>query len=185
MTGRTLVKFISYFLFVILLLGGITFALVYYYQGKTTESPSEEASDEAQMVGYINPENALYTDNFSLCGQYAMYGYYHSSAPKIYKGGKNIFRDRVLSSYDHKEYQDSGYLNFRFHINCRGEVGNIEVNELNADLEIDDMTDELVDKLIDLTRESDNWELFAGGENNYYMYLNFKIKDGEIVEILP
>jgi len=186
MNGRVVLRFISYFLLVIAILMGITFALVYYYQGKSPKSAQNDSSDDyAQMVGYIDPEKADYTENYSLCGESGLYGYYHSSAPDIYKGGKFTFREMILNGYENNGYEDSGYLNLRFHINCRGEVGNLEVNELNPDLGKSDMSDELVAQLVKLTVSSDNWELFGGGDNNYYMYLNFKIEDGEIIEILP
>jgi len=136
-------------------------------------------------VGYIGATTASYTTDFSLCDTGRLIGYYHSAAPGIYRGDKYAFKQRLQKKYRNNDYQDSGYLNLRFYINCHGEIGYLESNELDEDLERTDHTDELVEQIIQVVMRQDNWELFGDSNANYYMYLNFKIKDGDIVEVLP
>jgi hypothetical protein len=167
----------------VILLVGILAALFYYQNQGKYQVDSEKY---AHNVGYIEPSNTIqFNDDFELCGNERLIGYYHSAAPKIYKGTKLEFREFILSNFENKGFTDSGMLNLRFHINCNGQVGNMEINELDNDFEKRSLTEELVDQLIELVSQSMNWEPFAGKDYNYYMYLNFKIEDGNITEIIP
>jgi hypothetical protein len=167
----------------VILLAGILVTFFYYqYQGKY-QVHSEKYTIN---VGYIDPFNAIQPiEGFELCGNGRLIGYYHSAAPKIYKGTKHKFREFILSNFENKGFTDSGMLNLRFHINCDGQVGNLEINELNNEFKKRSLTQELVDQIIQLISQSANWETFAGEDYNYYMYLNFKIEDGDIIEIIP
>ncbi len=167
---------------IISILGILVGILYYQYQGKY-EVDSEQYTHN---VGYINPKNTIQpNDDFVLCGNERLIGYYHSSAPKIYHGTKYQFREFIMSNFQNEQFNDLGFLNLRFHINCRGQVGNLEINELNNDFEKSSMSQDLVDQIVKLISRSENWETFAGGDYNYYMYLNFKIEDGNITEIVP
>jgi hypothetical protein len=46
---------------------------------------------------------------------------------------------------------------------------------------------EIVSQLLNITKEIENWEAFKRNEVpvDYYMYLIFKITDGQLTEILP
>lgn len=180
---KKFLKVSGFVLLGVILVIGILVALFYYqYQGKY----QIDSEKYAHNVGYIDPSNAIqFNDDFKLCGKGRLTGYYHSAAPKIYKGTKLNFREFILSNFDNKGFTDSGMLNLRFHINCNGQVGNMEVNELDNDFEKSSLTEELVEQLIILVSQSKNWETFAGEDYNYYMYLNFKIEDGNITEIVP
>jgi len=179
-------KFLSVTGFVLLgviLLLGILVAFFYYnYQGKY-QIDSEKYTNN---VGYIDPSNTVRpNEEFELCGNGRLLGSYHSAAPKIYKGTKLQFREFILSNFDNKGLSGSGMLNLRFHVNCNGQIGNLEINELNSDFEKSSLSQELVDQVIQLISRPANWETFAGEDYNYYMYLNFKIENGEITEIIP
>jgi len=176
-------KVLGFVILGIILITGI-FATFYYYQIQGKYQVNSEKY--AHNVGYIDSENTIQLgDNFSLCGSGELIGYYHSAAPRIYRGTKSKFRDFILANFENKEYEDSGFLNLRFHINCNGQVGNLEVNELDSDLKKSELTTELVAQIMALISRSENWEPFAVEDYNYYMYLNFKIEDGDISEIIP
>lgn len=167
---------------VISLLGVLVAFFYYQYQGKY----QVDSEKYGHNVGYIDPSNTIQLNkDFELCGKGRLIGYYHSAAPKIYRGTKLEFREFILSNFENNGFSDSGILNLRFHINCDGQVGNMEVNELDNDFEKSSLTEELVDQLIELISQSKNWETFADEDYNYYMYLNFKIEDGNVTEIVP
>ena len=161
-------------------------ALAAFYDDQYLAKHEVGSEKYSHYVGYINPSTMIQpNEDFELCGNGRIIGYYHSSAPKIYKGTKHKFREFIFSKFENKGYTDSGMLNLRFHVNCNGLVGNLEINELNSDFQKSSLTQELVDQIIRLTSPSTNWETFAGKDYNYYMYLNFKIEDGDITEIIP
>ena len=165
---------------------GIIFRLLFIISLFTFFNCKEKEKENPKYyrIGSINKEIATRVDNFEICGE-RIIGFYHSSAPEIYNGDKNNFRKRLLESYDNNRYSDSGYLNLRFYINCKGDVGYLEVNELDLNLEKTNLDESMVRNLVDLVVLRDNWNPFYNEEANYYMYLNFRIENGEITEILP
>lgn len=180
---RKVLKILGYVMLGIILFGGILIVLFYYqYLGKYPVN----AEKYKHNVGHIDATNADQPNKgFELCGTRRLVGSYHSAAPRIYRGSKRVFVSFILSEFDNKGYTDSGILNFRFHINCDKQVGNLEINQLNLNYEKTQLTQELVDQLTHLVVQSSNWEAFGGKDDNYYMYLNFKIEDGNITEIIP
>ncbi|MEL4307771.1 hypothetical protein [Joostella sp. CR20] len=181
MNNRKIIKIIGLIALLIVILMSTGLGYLYYkYEGRYNVN-----SDKYPYhVGHIDAESTIINDSFELCEDAGIVGTYSSSAPKIYKGSKYSFKQKILSKYQNNEYPDTGYLNLRFHINCNGEIGDMEVNELNLEFERIDLADEMVEQLIKLTHSSENWDLYL--ENaNYYMYLIYNIENGEIVEILP
>lgn len=138
-------------------------------------------------VGFINPKTTEFSKGFALCDSTMKpQGYYHSER-NIFKGGKYQFRKTISEKYKNNEYTDSGFLNLRFHLNCNGEVGNVEINELNTNYEKTNLNNELVKQLVNLTIARENWtpKQIDGQTYDSYMYLIFKIENGEVLEILP
>jgi len=137
-------------------------------------------------IGYLAPENPDVSDNFERCSDKLPVGFYHSTAPYIYKGGKPAFRKYIQNNFSGKEYNDDGYLNFRFLIDCNGEIGDYEINPLNTELEIAPLNKNLVNELSKLTLRKENWNSLKTKEiRDLYMYIIYKIENGEVVEILP
>ena len=76
-------------------------------------------------------------------------------------------------------------LNLRFIINCKGEIGDMEVNQLNKDYQLTELNSDLVKEIIQLTVEKENWTISNNESQDYkYMYLICNLEDGKIVEIL-
>ena len=104
------------------------------------------------------------------------------------KENKGEFRRFIIQHFNNNNYKDNGLLNLRFLINCKGEIGDIEINELNFDFEPIALTDSLVQELMELAFLKDNWDvsrLRLIEPNDYYMYLIFRIENGQMVDILP
>jgi len=137
-------------------------------------------------IGYLAPENPDVSDNYERCSDKLPVGFYHSTAPYIYKGGKPAFKKYIQDNFSGKEYTDDGFLNFRFLIDCKGEIGDYEINPLNTELEISTLNKDLVNELSKLTLRKENWNALKTREiRDLYMYLIYKIENGEVVEILP
>jgi hypothetical protein len=168
----------------IVLMFGTFIGYIYYERlGKFTVNTEKYPRD----IGYIDHENTEFSEEFQLCNpsDYPN-GYYHS-ARDIFNGGKYQFRKTISEKYTNNGYTDSGFLNLRFLLNCKGEIGNVEINELNTDYEKTDLNDELVSQLVTLSIAKQNWipKEIEGKTYDSYMYLIFKIEDGEVLEILP
>jgi|GEM_PF-1345470 len=137
-------------------------------------------------IGYLNPANRDISENFKRCTDKLPVGFYHSTAPYIYKGGKPVFKRFIQSNYAENNFTDNGYLNFRFLIDCNGAIGDVEVNQLDTNLEISTLNQDLVSQLSKLTLKEENWNSLETREvRDLYMYIIYKIENGQVVEILP
>lgn len=137
-------------------------------------------------IGFLSPKNPDISESFKRCSEKLPVGFYHSSAPYIYKGGKPNFRRFVQTNFSDNNFTDDGYLNFRFLIDCNGEIGDVETNQLNTNLEITALNGNLVNQLSKLTLRKENWNSLETREvRDLYMYIIYKIENGQIVEILP
>ncbi len=138
-------------------------------------------------IGYLDPGTTVSDENFEICGDEDIKGTHHGLPKHAYKPNKGIFDKKIRSQYQNKGYSDSGYLNFRFIVNCRGETGRFEIIQMNLNLEEVILNQDMVDQLYQLTSQKDNWYGYRINENpiDYYMYVSYKIENGEISEILP
>ena len=137
-------------------------------------------------IEYIDPENSLYNDGFEICHQGWIFNYYNPQEA-TYSEGKNNLRKFILDNYDNKSYSDSGYLNIHFVINCKGKTGRYKVYENDLNLEPYSFNSDLKHQLLELTRRLKTWNpnVLKGDAVDSYMYISYKIKNGEIIEILP
>jgi len=137
-------------------------------------------------VEYIAPDKALLNKEFYVCDENFIVQYYNPQRA-TYSKGKNGLRNFIISHYKNKNYTDSGYLNIRFIINCKGEAGRYIIHENNLDLEPIEFNTDLVNQLFNLTTQLKKWNPnFTYDEyRDSYMYLSYRIENGEITEILP
>lgn len=111
----------------------------------------------------------------------------HGTPKAVFEISKKHFRKTILSEYKNENYTDSGYLNFRFLINCEGNAGRFEIIEMNLDLEEIHLNDALVNQFLKLTSNPKHKKIFTYKDTprDYYMYISYRIEHGEIIEILP
>ena len=156
--------------------------LYYYYWGR------QEADKEAfpHNVEYIDPSEALFNDGFEVCDESRIAQYYNPQRA-TYSMGKNGLRKFILNNYENKEYKDSGYLNIRFIINCKGEAGRYIIHQNNLDLEPTELNEDMVSQLFQLTRQLKKWNpnYIRNQYRDSYMYISYRIENGEITEIIP
>lgn len=185
MTGKKVLKIFGISVLVLVLIAVGLFSYAYYQMsGKYSVNESKYPA----YIGKIDPEKALYTENFELCNPKSYpVGFYSSAAPRIYKGSKRSFLKRFKAQYKITDTTSSGYLNLRFNINCKGQTGNLVVEELNSDLVKVDLDDKIVKDLIEFALQKENWHTYkeATSSDDYYMYLIFKIESGNVTEIIP
>ena len=166
---------------VLVLLGGIVGYGYYKYWGKFKVDEEKFPHN----VEYINPKAALFSEGFETCSP--RIAQYYNPERATYSKGKNGLRKFVLSNYKNQGYKDSGYLNFRFVINCKGKVGRYVIHQNNLNLEPTELNPLMVEQLFEITRKLDKWNpnIIRGETRDSYMYISYRIENGEIVEILP
>ena len=164
--------------------GLIGFGYYYYNQAHDTENKPYK-----KYIGYIDQEKALLNHKYELCGDAYIQRTYNGAALEGYFINKKHFRDQLNKQFSASQYQDSGYLNFRFLVNCEGNAGWFEVVEMNLDLEEQKLNSELVDELLEFTSNSEHWNILRYPKDNtpynYYMYISYRIENGKVTEILP
>lgn len=184
MNKKKVLKIIASIIGAIIIIIGVFIAYVYY---SYTRDFNTENKPYKNYIGYIDQEKALLNDVYELCGEGNLYHTYSSAALKAFKGSKKQFRDTILAEYNHQNYTDSGYLNFRFLVNCEGNAGWFEIIQMNLDLEETLLNEKMVNELLELTSNPKHWNIISYNDapQNYYMYISYRIEHGKITEIIP
>ena len=140
-------------------------------------------------MGYIDPSKALGSKEFKVCYPENVMPYYYSRRePGGFTEGKDSLRHYYKKNFDnHGITNESGYITFRFIINCRAESGCYEILEMGEDYAEKSFHPALTDELLNLTQDLEGWQALKIGDTQFdcYFHLTFKLKNGELVEILP
>ncbi|MFK7750394.1 MAG: hypothetical protein AB8B65_18525 [Kordia sp.] len=148
---------------------------------------TEKYTPYKNYVGYIDQEKAMMNNTHQLCNNGNIYYTYSSAGLKAYKYSKKEFRDRISKKFNTNSFTDSGYLNFRFLVNCEGKAGWFEIIQMNLNLEEKALNSEMVNTLLKITSNAENWNVITYEETplNYYMYVSYRIENGKVTEIIP
>lgn len=143
-----------------------------------------------ERIAYINPASTL--DNstqFKICDPHEWIHDYYNGNPKAgYRTGKRgleaVFREQLAPSL-FKEV--SGYLTYRFVINCEGQTGRFVTEEADLDFKRKEFPGPLVQHCFEIIYNLDDWEAAVAREEaiDTYAYLTLKFSDGALIEILP
>ncbi|MBF9221074.1 hypothetical protein [Hymenobacter ruricola] len=89
----------------------------------------------------------------------------------------------------HRAYQGSGYVTFRFIIDCQARrLPRVQVLQTDAAYQRYHFHPELVSELYGFLKTLTEWRVAKGASGqlvNYYAYLSFKITDGKVVAVIP
>ncbi len=144
--------------------------------------------DYKEHVGLISKSEESDNPDFNPCFKEKIFPYYYGRQTAEYAKGKD-----VLSNYFHEHYKnfgnthESGFITFRFIINCKGEAGNYEIRQVGLDFKKKSFNRETVDYLFSLVKTLQDWNTveFFGDKYDCFYHLTFKITNGELLEILP
>lgn len=139
-------------------------------------------------VGYLDPSTSL-DSGFEVCYEENILEYYYNrKTPASFEFGKDSLRNFFLANYDHKGIvNESGYITFRFIINCEGQIGRFHMYCVGNDYKKKKFHASLTDQLYQLLSSLDTWQPLTVGDVIFdsHIYYTFKIENGELVEILP
>jgi hypothetical protein len=145
----------------------------------------------AQAQRYVLPEGEFMDTTFTQnpkCSGY--YPYYYSTRTKYPKSSTTLLSEvKDFLKIKGSVYQGSGYVTFRFAVDCEGIVlGGIRVMQTDANYKVFHFDKEFVEELYAFFRTMTLWEigkLDSGEPVNYIAYVTFKIKDGKVTHIIP
>lgn len=143
-----------------------------------------------KRVAYINPASTLDADtDFAVCHpQRFIYDYYNGRPSGQYTGGKRALQRVFSQQFDPTLAKEaSGYLTYRFVINCQGEAGRFVTEEAGLDFNRTAFSNALVQHGFEILRTLDNWQstIINNEAVDAYAYITLKFRAGELIEILP
>ena len=154
-----------------------------------TEKKVDGKQGYLRWIGDIEQNEQIDELEFKVCnGDDKVLQYFNLGEGPIYSGEMS----KILSTFKSKyqpitDKNQNGLIRIRFIVNCEGKAGRFRVLQSDYDYQEKDFNKEIVSQLLNITKEIENWEVFKRNEVpvDYYMYLIFKITDGQLTEILP
>ncbi|MHA7057427.1 hypothetical protein ACWGOQ_0009440 [Aquimarina sp. M1] len=145
-----------------------------------------------ERVGYIDFDKTIDKDKkLELCSSTDfIVDYYNGGNDRAgFIGGKGNLKKLVGSKLDtNKLHNESGYLTFRFVINCKGKAGKFITDE-SADFDYNkkQFSKKTVMHLYDIISGVEQWKpcVIRNTKRDSYFYVTFILKNGEIQDILP
>lgn len=127
--------------------------------------------------------------NFSLCNGGEKNQYYYDEIEISNSRNRQEMLSYFLKHYNYPfDSNQNGYIRIRFMVNCKGKIGRFSIQEMNRDYKEKKFPLEMTQQLFDLVSQLDGWipmELWVNKPVDYYVHVGFKIKNGQIEEILP
>ncbi len=144
-----------------------------------------------KRMAYIDPNNTMDDhSHFKLCNHESKIGdYYNCDYRGELRGGKGSWWRVLKKSLDQKKLKkESGFLTYRFIINCKGKAGRFTTEQSNLNFEKKTFDKETVQHLYEIVSSQTDWQVCTGGRvdtQDAYTYITFKLKDGKIIDLLP
>lgn len=154
-----------------------------------TEKKAEEKQDYLRWVGDIEQDTLIDNPDFKVChGDDKIFQYFNLSEGPVYSGEKTAILNRFKSEYKPlSDNNQEGFIRIRFVVNCEGKAGRFRVLQSDYNYQEIAFDKEIVEQLLSITKGIEKWKVQYKNEIaiDYYMYLIFKITDGQLIEILP
>jgi len=161
------------------------FLILFLFSCQTAQIEQEEVQQYSHWIGDIPYDVELDERTFQLCDSINVV---HRRNALTYKGGKSKFKEEFLNQFQfEQEFEPfTGYVMIRFLINCKEEFGRFRVQTMEQDFSLKECPEELTNHLLDITKTLKSWDRrYAKDESSdCSKYLNFKIQDGRIENIL-
>ena len=149
------------------------------------------SQEEYKNVGDIPFNKELDDESFNICNETNINQYYvrySSDTPPSYKGEKRGLEKAIFSKYSFPQSEkENGYVTIRFIVNCEGETGRFRIEEMDFAYKPQKLDEKITSQLLEIVKNLNDWiPRKSNGESlDFYQYLTFKIKKGQIIKILP
>lgn len=143
-----------------------------------------------ERVAFIQPETALdHPTDFTPCfDQQFVNDYYNGDPDAAYHGGKQALLQDILAQLNPETLgNESGYLTFRFVVNCQGRAGWFTTEQATPDYLPTQFPPALIEHLFTILRSLDRWHptVIRDEKRDAYCYLTFKLNHGQLIDLLP
>ena len=108
-----------------------------------------------------------------------------------YKGGKKALKRFFKSKYKTGNNRQTGYIKIGFFLNCEGELGRYQVQQMDENFQPFAFDSTVVYQLLKILKQSKNWvlgkklEYLNMEEHDISFFLMFKIEYGKLIDIYP
>jgi hypothetical protein len=142
-------------------------------------------------VGAIPFNPKLDTTEFVICNEQNIKQYYvrrGKDTPAQFKGEKFALDKQILGQYSYPiDSSQNGFVTIRFIVNCKGQSGRFRILVTDYDLKKSQLNTDLTGHLLSICKSLKGWVPVQsrGKSRDFYKFLTFRIKNGQITEILP
>jgi len=159
--------------------------LLLFFSCQTAQLEQESIQKYSHWIGDIHYDAELDESTFQLCNSTKVV---HRRNALTYEGGRSIIKEQCLDLFQFQEAFASfgGYIMIRFLINCEGTIGRFRVQTMEQDFSLKECPEELKNHLLEIVKSLKEWKpnYAKDEEADFSKYLNFKIKNGRIENIL-
>ena len=138
-------------------------------------------------VGDTRHNAATDDPTFALCNdESATIQYFNVGNPPHYEGGKAAVK-QAFEGFKPVDDSTSGWVRIRFIVNCEGKTGRFRIQSADPDYKPIEVDKKIADQLLETSKNMSGWQAVSaeGQSFDYYQYLVFKMKNGDIETILP
>lgn len=154
-----------------------------------TKKSLNKKSKYPRMLGNIAYDSLIDNPEFKLCRGERSVVQYFALGEKTYVGEMWAIEKAVRAQYDIPETKgQSGLIRVRFIVNCKGKTGRFRLIAMDNEYNEFEFNSEISNRVLTITKSLKDWKVFKNKQQqalDYYQYLIFKIKDGQLIEILP
>ncbi|MEL6560406.1 MAG: hypothetical protein AAFQ94_19605 [Bacteroidota bacterium] len=146
-----------------------------------------EKDEILRHVGDITFDPEIDNVDFEICNENRIYQYYNFSNAIMYEGEKATLVREIHNEFEVTDADDNGYISVRFVVNCKGQTGRFRVTTMNDDYQEIQLSTALTNQLLEIVKSRKGWLKgeSRGKKRDYYQYLTFKIKNGQLIDIMP
>lgn len=141
-----------------------------------------------RWVGDIEHDTEIDSEEFVLChGEENVRQYFNMYEGMQIEGEKIKIESHFKEKYQPVAVNESGWIRIRFIVNCNGHTGRFRIIESDENYKERPFDKRISDQLLELTKSLVGWKILSVDSQpvDYYQYLIFKMKNGEIEKIMP
>ncbi len=152
------------------------------------EQEVEQKPKYLRWVGDSVYDPEIDDPTFAVChGEGMVKQYFNFSQGFKYNGERSTLLEKIYSRYEPVDVDESGWIRIRFVVNCKGQAGRFRLTQSDENYKERAFDQRISSQLMSIVQSLSGWALMPSAEKpeDYYLYLLFKIENGNITEVLP